>query len=93
MAIPIRGSQSVRLAALIGVLGLAAGCTQVNSASGPAKPALAPGGPTGAQVARVALGADISALDAPERGHWAPLPVYQENGVASDELTILAKHG
>jgi arabinogalactan endo-1,4-beta-galactosidase len=93
MAIPIRGSQSVRLAALIGVLGLAAGCTQVNSAPGPAKPALAPGGPSGAQVARVALGADISALDAPERGHWAPLPVYQENGVASDELTILAKHG
>ena len=39
------------------------------------------------------LGADISALNAPGRGNWGPLPVYQENGQPSDELTILSRHG
>ncbi len=43
--------------------------------------------------ARFFLGADVSALDAPERGRWAPLPVYQENGRPGDELTILHRHG
>ncbi len=39
------------------------------------------------------LGADISFLDAPwRRGPARPL-VYQENGAASDELSILRKHG
>lgn len=43
--------------------------------------------------AKFVLGADISALDAPGRGNWGLLPVYQENGVPSDELTILRNHG
>jgi arabinogalactan endo-1,4-beta-galactosidase len=37
------------------------------------------------------LGADISALATP--GRRRPLPAYQENGVASDELSILRRHG
>lgn len=45
------------------------------------------------------LGADITALDAPR--DWPPssdstgrpFPPYQENGVPSDELTILRRHG
>jgi len=36
------------------------------------------------------LGADISALDAPTR---IPLPAYKEEGIPSDELSILAHHG
>jgi arabinogalactan endo-1,4-beta-galactosidase len=39
------------------------------------------------------LGADISALDAPWRDGRASTRVYQENGVQSDELTILKNHG
>jgi arabinogalactan endo-1,4-beta-galactosidase len=39
------------------------------------------------------LGADVSALDAPwRRGPQVPR-VYQENGVPSDEVTILKTHG
>ncbi len=49
--------------------------------------------PPAATRARFVLGADISALDAPRlRGPASPR-VYQENGVASDELTLLARHG
>ena len=39
------------------------------------------------------LGADISALDAPGRNGWYSSRTYQENGVQSDELTLLEKHG
>jgi len=39
------------------------------------------------------LGADISALAAPPFRYGQPRAVYQENGRASDELTILARHG
>jgi len=38
------------------------------------------------------LGADISFLASPPRP-GRPLPVYQENGQPSDELTILMRHG
>jgi arabinogalactan endo-1,4-beta-galactosidase len=38
------------------------------------------------------LGADISFLASPMR-RGRPLPTYQENGAASDELTILMRHG
>jgi arabinogalactan endo-1,4-beta-galactosidase len=52
--------------------------------------------PTAADAAhpsKFVLGADISALDAPWRRGPASARVYQENGVASDELTILRNHG
>ncbi len=39
------------------------------------------------------LGADISALGASGKGRWAPLPVYQDQGVPGDEMSILYKHG
>jgi arabinogalactan endo-1,4-beta-galactosidase len=45
-----------------------------------------------AQGSRFALGADISALDAPSR-FGRVRPAYQEDGKASDELTILMRHG
>jgi arabinogalactan endo-1,4-beta-galactosidase len=45
-----------------------------------------------APLSRIQLGADISALDAPGR-RGGPPRTYQENGVVSDELTILANHG
>jgi arabinogalactan endo-1,4-beta-galactosidase len=38
------------------------------------------------------LGADISFLASPARP-GRPLPVYQENGLPNDELTILMRHG
>jgi arabinogalactan endo-1,4-beta-galactosidase len=37
------------------------------------------------------LGADVSALATP--GRRRPLPAFQENGAASDEVTILRRHG
>lgn len=51
-----------------------------------------PAGRTVADTGAFYLGADISALDAPQsyRGHFPP---YNENGQASDELTILERHG
>jgi len=42
---------------------------------------------------RFILGADISALDAPSRTGRASARIYRENGVESDELTILRSHG
>lgn len=39
------------------------------------------------------LGADVSALDAPWRREPAGGRVYRDNGVASDEVTILKSHG
>ena len=39
------------------------------------------------------LGADISALDAPGRNGRPASRVFREDGVASDELTILRRHG
>lgn len=74
------------------LLVLLAGCVQPASVQKATGPAGAPV-PQGLKVSRLELGADISALDASAGGHWAPLPVYQENGVPSDELSILAKHG
>ena len=73
------------------LLVLLAGCVQPT----PAQKAPAPATPVpqGLNVSRLDLGADISALDAPGRGNWGPLPVYQENGVPGDELSILSKHG
>jgi arabinogalactan endo-1,4-beta-galactosidase len=44
------------------------------------------------QPSKFFLGADITALDAPGRGQWAPL-AYQEDGKPSDEITILVHHG
>jgi arabinogalactan endo-1,4-beta-galactosidase len=46
-----------------------------------------------AHPSKFVLGADISALDAPWRRGPASARVYQENGVVSDELTILRNHG
>ena len=43
------------------------------------------------QASPVVLGADISALDAPNR--FRPSRTYQDNGTPSDELTILKAHG
>jgi arabinogalactan endo-1,4-beta-galactosidase len=67
---------------LSALLALLAGCTLITGSRNP-------NGGTEPLV----LGADISALDAPGRGRWAPLPVYQDQGVASDEMSILYKHG
>lgn len=39
------------------------------------------------------LGADISALVAPNPNGWPANRVFQENGVPSDELSILRRHG
>jgi arabinogalactan endo-1,4-beta-galactosidase len=39
------------------------------------------------------LGADITALDAPNARRWGAPLAYQENGRPSDELTILENHG
>jgi arabinogalactan endo-1,4-beta-galactosidase len=59
------------------ILALVAGCAH---APGPGRPGFA-------------LGADISALDAPSpRWHEAER-TYQDNGVPGDELTILKNHG
>jgi arabinogalactan endo-1,4-beta-galactosidase len=46
----------------------------------------------GPQRSPFTLGADISFLGAPMR-RGRPLPAYQENGVAGDEMTILMRHG
>lgn len=51
------------------------------------------GGATVVAPREFVLGADVTALDAPMRGRYAPLPVYQENGKPSDEVTILHRHG
>lgn len=64
---------------LAGLLSGLAGCAQFRTADRPS--------------ARFDLGADISELGAPGNYHREPLPVYQENGVPSDELTILRNHG
>jgi len=48
--------------------------------------------PPSPRQAPFTLGADISFLASPMR-RGRPLPTYQENGVASDELTILMRHG
>ena len=80
-----RLSPVARTALLASLFALLAGC------------AMNPGEGTGSGGAgrgpRFVLGADISALDSP----WKPGPkgvrVYQDNGVPSDELTILRNHG
>jgi arabinogalactan endo-1,4-beta-galactosidase len=54
--------------------------------------AASPAQNSGQQGRTFFLGADISALDAPGRAGRAPR-TYQENGVASDEMTILERHG
>ena len=46
-----------------------------------------------AHPSKFVLGADISALDAPWRRGPAGARVYRENGVVSDEMTILREHG
>ncbi len=46
-----------------------------------------------ARISGFVLGADISALDAPSRRGQPSIRTYRENGVASDELTILSNHG
>ncbi len=53
---------------------------------------LAAGPAVGQQPTPFTLGADISFLASPPRP-GRPLPTWQENGVASDELTILMRHG
>ncbi len=54
---------------------------------------LSTGRKSSAKSPKVLLGADISFLAAPGRGRYAQLMKYQENGRASDELTILSNHG
>jgi arabinogalactan endo-1,4-beta-galactosidase len=49
--------------------------------------------PATATGSKFVLGADISFLDSTGDGRWGPLPEYHENGVTSDELTILKNHG
>ena len=39
------------------------------------------------------LGADISALETSRRGGYGTLPIYQENGLTNDEMTLLMNHG
>jgi arabinogalactan endo-1,4-beta-galactosidase len=70
-----------------GLLALATSCAHAPGPDGPA-PAV-----DAARPRDFVLGADISALDAPWRRAPAHERVYQENGVVSDELTILRRHG
>ncbi|HTT67871.1 MAG TPA: glycosyl hydrolase 53 family protein [Gemmatimonadales bacterium] len=72
---PLRASAFTAAALLLGTA--AAACT----AAGRPAPRATP----------FALGADVSFLDSPMRGH--PPRTYQENGRAGDELTILQHHG
>jgi arabinogalactan endo-1,4-beta-galactosidase len=78
-----------RLLALAALVALAAGCSArgTSAAGAGASPAAA-----APQVAPFTLGADISFLGSPPRP-GRPLRAYQENGVPSDELTILLRHG
>jgi len=77
------GSGAV-VAALLGMLAGTSGCAAHRA--GQAAPAPAPQRP-------FALGADISFLDSPMMRPGMTRPTYQENGVPSDELTILERHG
>ncbi len=77
-----RARSSVRLPVVIVVFAFLSGC------------ALIPGWRSkGSGAEKFVLGADISELGAPGNYHRAPLPVYQDHGVRSDELTILRNHG
>jgi arabinogalactan endo-1,4-beta-galactosidase len=58
---------------------------QLSLSSASAAPATQPSG--------FVLGADITALDAPRFGNGRTHRIYQEDGVPSDELTILRRHG
>lgn len=79
MAEPAARSHRLRLGAALAALALLAACALTRESAGP--------GP------RFVLGADISALDAPNL-RWPGAPrAYQENGVPSDELTLLSRHG
>ncbi|OYV66494.1 MAG: hypothetical protein B7Z72_11245, partial [Gemmatimonadetes bacterium 21-71-4] len=78
---PHRAAESVVAAVLL--VSLAAAATTAAAQT----PAAAPAPPS-----HFYLGADISALDAPSR-FGRPPRTYQEDGNASDELTILMRHG
>lgn len=78
----------VRLALAACLCSLLASCASPH-ASKPASGA-ASGAP---QSSKFVLGADISALDAPAWHHQGGSRNYQEDGIASDELTILRNHG
>lgn len=73
------------------LLALLASCAMPQGAGvGPGS--AAPAG-AAARTSGFVLGADISALDAPPRRGPPGIRTYRENGVASDELTILSNHG
>ena len=74
----------VRAAGFLAAASLLAAVTAATRSAAPRAPA--------PQAAPFYLGADISFLDSPMRP-GRPLPTYQENGTASDELTILQRHG
>jgi arabinogalactan endo-1,4-beta-galactosidase len=76
----------LRLALPVYLIALLAGC-------GSTRASRSPSAADAAHTSRFVLGADISALDAPGRRGPASTRVYQENGVVSDELTILRNHG
>jgi len=77
----LRAWASARPLLPVCLLALAAGCALTQSIR--TRPA----------AAVPVLGADISFLDAPWRRATARPLVYQENGAASDELSILSRHG
>jgi len=77
----LRAWASARPLLPVCLLALAAGCALTQSMR--TRPA----------AAVPVLGADISFLDAPWRRATARPLVYQENGAASDELSILSRHG
>ncbi len=79
---PARGAATLARAAILAAALTVAGCATTAIRSAKPKPAAA-----------FVLGADISALDAPGRPGFGPLPAYQEDGRPSDELTILHRHG
>jgi arabinogalactan endo-1,4-beta-galactosidase len=73
---------------LTGLLIVLTGCAHFRKDPATSAPVADTTSPT-----KFVLGADISALDAPGRGNRGPLPVYQENGMPGDEMTILKNHG
>jgi arabinogalactan endo-1,4-beta-galactosidase len=74
-----RCSGSVRLLLLSGLL-----AANISAAEAPRKDN---------PPAKFVLGADISALVAPNPNGWPANRVFQDKGVPSDELTILHRHG
>jgi arabinogalactan endo-1,4-beta-galactosidase len=81
----------IRLALPACLLALLASCALTQALRSPSN--TSPSAADAAHPSKFVLGADISALDAPWRRGPAGTRVYRENGVASDEMTILKRHG